>query len=218
MAGDLIHPFKLASVLLQYPVGETWEAVRDLSLDEVGPLRGQQEAHLRRFLSWYGAQAINDLQRNYVESFDFQRRRSLHLTYHMHGDSRQRGLALLKLKQAYDTAGFDVEERELPDYLPLMLEFASLTPDGLGLDLLDRNRPSIELIRAGLHEDQDPFAELLDAVVEMLPGLTRRQIARIRRLAADGPPTEEVGLEPFAPPEVMPGAGDPPPLPLVGGI
>ena len=58
---------------------------------------------------------------------------------------------------------------------------------------------------------------LFDVIREELPGLSKRQIARIRRLAENGPPTEEVGLEPFAPPEVMPTKDGDLPLPMVGG-
>ena len=128
-------------------------------------------------------------------------------------------MALLRLRQAYAAAGYGVDEAELPDYLPLMLEFAALAPEP-GQALLEQNRVSIELVRASLAREEDPYGALLELVAAELPGLTRRQISRVRRLAADGPPTEQVGLEPFAPPEVMPGAegaGGPGAAPLVGG-
>jgi nitrate reductase delta subunit len=144
------------------------------------------------------------LQRVYVETFDFTRRNSLYLTYHVHGDRRQRGVALLRLKQRYAAAGLELLDGELPDYLPVMLEFAALGPDDIGLAALAERRDAIELIRASLHEAGSPYALLLDAVAGLLPGLTGTQAARVRRLAAEGPPSEEVGLEPFAPPEVMP--------------
>lgn len=217
MPAEPIHPLKLASVLLQYPSPDARECVAGLDPAELGPLRGHQAQHLTSFLGWYRGRSLGELRAAYVETFDFARQRSLHLTYHLHGDSRQRGLALLKLKQAYAAAGFETEETELPDFLPLMLEFCGLAPEPVGRDLLDRHRPAIELVRDSLHREDSPFADLLDAVVDGLPGLTERQVARIRRLAADGPPSEQVGLEPFAPPEVMPVPGGPPAQPLVGG-
>jgi len=212
-----VHPLKLASVLLQYPSAAAREAVAGLDPVELAPLRGRQADRLATFLDWYRTQPLGELRRAYVETFDFARQRSLHLTYHLHGDSRQRGLALLKLKQAYSAAGFEGEETELPDFLPLMLEFCALAPGPAGGELLDRHRPAIELVRDSLHREQSPFAALLDAVVDGLPGLTERQLARIKRLGAEGPPSERVGLEPFAPPEVMPVPGGPPAQPLVGG-
>jgi nitrate reductase delta subunit len=199
-----VHPLKLASVLLQYPSPAARESVAGLDLSEVAPLRGGQAQRLAAFLAWYRSRPVGELRRAYVETFDFAKQRSLHLTYHLHGDSRRRGLALLKLKEAYAAEGLEGDAGELPDFLPLMLEFCALAPEPAGRELLDRHRPAIELVRDSLHREQSPFAELLDVVSEALPGLTRRQVARIKRLAAEGPPTEQVGLEPFAPPEVMP--------------
>ena len=77
-------------------------------------------------------------------------------------------------------------------------------PPDVGLAALAESRDAIELVRASLHEAGSPYAALLDAVAALLPGLTGAQAARVRRLAAEGPPSEQVGLEPFAPPEVMP--------------
>jgi nitrate reductase molybdenum cofactor assembly chaperone NarJ/NarW len=125
------------------------------------------------------------------------------LSYHTFGDRRQRGMALLALKQRYRAAGFEVGDAELPDYLPLVLEFAALVPEP-GLEILTRHRDSIELIRSSLRAQASPWAPLLDAVAQPLGALSRTQAARIRRLAQEGPPDEQVGLEPFAPPEVMP--------------
>lgn len=216
MPAEPIHPLKLVSVLLQYPTPAARAAVAAVGPAELGPLRGRQGQRLAGFLEWYRGRSLGELQRAYVEAFDFARRRSLHLTYHLHGDSRQRGLALLKLRQAYAAAGLEGDGAELPDFLPLMLEFCVLAPPPAGRELLDRHRPAIELVRDSLHREGSPFAALLDVVVDGLPGLTGRQAARIKRLAAEGPPTEQVGLEPFAPPEVMPpdGVGA---KPLVGG-
>lgn len=217
MPAEAIHPLKLASVLLQYPSPAAGESVAGLDPAELAPLRGRQAQRLATFLDWYRGRSLDELRRAYVETFDFAKQRSLHLTYHLHGDSRQRGLALLKLKEAYAAAGFECDPAELPDFLPLMLEFCALAPEPAGREMLDRHRPAIELIRDSLHRERSPFAELLDAVVGGLPGLTERQVARIKRLAAEGPPSEQVGLEPFAPPEVMPVPGDPPARPMVGG-
>lgn len=211
-----IHPLKLASVLLQYPSAEAQQEIRSLERSElrgIGGKRGQLEA----FVRWYADTDLGELERTYVETFDFAKQRSLHLTYHLHGDRRQRGIALLRLKQAYESAGYELVATELPDYLPLMLEFASFAADSTGRKLLDEHRVAIELVWASLGRDQSPFAVLFDLVVDGLPSLTSRQLGRLKRLAAEGPPTEQVGLEPFAPPEVMPADGGYGARPLVGG-
>ena len=215
---ETVPPLKLASLLLQYPSEELREAAAAAREVEIGPAGRRQARRLHDFCAWYAERPLGELQRLYVDAFDFSKGSSLHLTYHVHGDRRQRGMAMLALKEGYRRAGFEPPGDELPDYLPLMLEFAALAPGGAGADLLEDNRVALELVRAALHRDESPFAPLLDAVVSGLGRLSSRKLARVRRLAAEGPPAEEVGLEPFAPPEVMP-AGDPSAArPMVGGL
>lgn len=214
---DPVHPLKVVSLLLQYPEPGTATELSELDPRRVAPATAAQREALGSFLEWYRSNDLDALRRSYVDNFDFDRRRSLHLTYQLHGDSRQRGLALLKIKNAYRDAGLDPDATELPDYLPLMLEFAVLAPGSEGTELLDRHRESIELVRAGLARDESPWVRLFDVIRDGLPGLSRRQINRIKRLAEEGPPTEEVGMEPFAPPEVMPNQPGEVPLPMIGG-
>ncbi|HMU26777.1 MAG TPA: nitrate reductase molybdenum cofactor assembly chaperone [Solirubrobacterales bacterium] len=214
---EQVHPLKVVSLLLQYPEPELVDALRSVDPKEVGPASGSQRATLGGFLDWYRSQDLAELRQSYVDNFDFDRRHSLHLTYQLYGDSRQRGLALLKIKNVYRDADLELSEGELPDYLPLMLEFATLAPGQEGGDLLDRHRESIELIRAGLIRSGSPWASLFDVIRDGMPGLSRRQINRIKRLAEEGPPSEEVGMEPFAPPEVMPSQPGEVPLPMIGG-
>lgn len=211
------HPLQVASLLLQYPDETRREAAAEVAEFEIAPGPAAADRRLRELCAWYATRPLAELERAYVDAFDFTKQCSLHLTYHVHGDRRQRGLALLELKGAYRAAGFEPPAAELPDFLPLMLEFAAIAPGDAGLDLLEDNRVSIELVRAGLKRERSPFAPALDAVVACLGRLNARKLARIRRLATEGPPSEEVGLEPFAPPEVMPADGAPGALPLVGG-
>ena len=164
------------------------------------------KSSLTAFGAYFAGTGTVELAQAYVETFDLRRRTSLYLTYYLHGDTRKRGMALLRLRRLYSAAGLEAATGELPDYLPLMLEFAALAPDGFGSTLLSEHRPALELLRAGLHDAGSPYAHLLDVLSSGLPRLTPRERERVRRLAADGPPSEQVGLEPFAPPEVMPEA------------
>ena len=170
--------WKLLSLELQYPDEE---------------LRGLEPA----LPAWMREMSLSDLQALYVRTFDFDRRATLHLTYHTHGDRRQRGLELVRLKRRFAEAGLPLTGDELPDYLPVLLEFAALSPLH-GEPLLTEFRVPIELVRSRLHQTGSPYAELLDVVAHALPRPTRAQIAAARRLAEEGPPTELVGLEPFA--------------------
>jgi nitrate reductase delta subunit len=200
------RPYKLLSVLLRYPDGRLAAGRGELAAAvESLPRTGEREA-LERFVAYLADATPLELERTYVETFDLRRRTSLYLTYYLHGDTRRRGMALLRLKRLYAAAGLEQIDGELPDYLPLVLEFAALAPPGAGETLLREHRPALELLRHGLHEAESPYAHLLDALAAGLPRLTPLEREHVRRLAAEGPPSEQVGLRPFAPPEVMPEA------------
>ncbi|MBO0702229.1 MAG: nitrate reductase molybdenum cofactor assembly chaperone, partial [Candidatus Dormibacteraeota bacterium] len=117
-----------------------------------------------------------------------------------------RGLSLLRLKRLYRAAGLVLDGSELPDYLPVMLEFAELAPDGVGARLLAEHRPGLELLRLHLTEIRSPYAHLLEAVCAGLPRLRLPDLEEVRRMLREGPPHEDVGLEPYAPSEAMPEA------------
>jgi len=185
-----VKPWQLLSLLLQYPNREQLAAHAELERAAAG-LR-----EIERFLAWQGATPLRELQQAYVQTFDFDRRASLHLTYHTHGDRRQRGLELVRLKRRFAEAGLPLTGGELPDFLPVLLEFAALTSEE-GEAVLNELRAPLELVRARLYETESPYADVLDALVDALPKPSRAQVAATRRLAEEGPPTELVGLEPF---------------------
>jgi nitrate reductase molybdenum cofactor assembly chaperone NarJ/NarW len=184
-----VKPWQLLSALLQYPVDELAEGHDELAA------AAAPHPHIVGFLDAW-TQPLVERRQAYVQAFDFDRRATLFLTYHTHGDRRQRGLELVRLKRRYAEAGFKLDGTELPDYLPVMLEFAALSPEK-GEALLNEHRPALELVRARLHERGSPYAELLDALVAALPRATRAQLTAARRVAEEGPPTELVGMEPF---------------------
>jgi nitrate reductase molybdenum cofactor assembly chaperone NarJ/NarW len=195
---------RLLALLLDYPDERLLQG-----RDEVEQVLAQIEPTPRRdalaaFASWLYATDPLALEQEYVASFDFSKRTTLHLSFYTYGDRRQRGMAMLKLKQRFAAAGLPLVEGALPDYLPAVLEFAALAPMGEGDEVLAQLRAGIEVVRAGLHDAGSTYALLLDAIVAGMPALSRQERAALERLAVEGPPTEQVGLEPFAPPEFMP--------------
>jgi nitrate reductase delta subunit len=194
--------WQLASVLLGYP-DETLAAQLPKLADEVQLLPEAAAAPLRRFLAHAKATSTLDLARHFVDTFDHTRRCCLYLTYYAHGDTRKRGVALLELKTAYRAAGLELAPDELPDHLAVVLEYAGTDPRG-GRQLLLDHRAGIELLRLALGDAGSPYADVLTAVTSPLPPLGRDEREAVHRLAVQGPPTEEVGLAPFAPPEQMP--------------
>jgi nitrate reductase molybdenum cofactor assembly chaperone NarJ/NarW len=197
---------KLCSLLLQYPDQELLDARAQLSaaVREL-PATPARDA-LQRFCAWWSREDPLALQQHYVRTFDLDKRCGLYLGFYGEGDRRERGSALLRLKRLYRAAGLPLEGTELPDYLPVMLEFAAAAPSGRGSIVLREHRAALELVRASLRERQTPYADVLHAVCLTAGEISAADRARVVKLAASGPPQELVGLEPFAPPEVMPSA------------
>jgi len=158
---------------------------------------------LRRFLDHLTGTPLPDLAADYVATFDHRKRCCLFLTYYAHGDTRKRGMALLSLKQTYAAAGLRLVDDELPDHLAVILEYAAAQP-GNGYALLIEHRAGLELLRLALHDAGSPWTDVLDSVSATLPSLAGDQREAVAKLAAQGPPEEQVGLAPFAPPEYMP--------------
>lgn len=100
-----------------------------------------------------GGNAARRRQQLYVETFDLDRRTRLHLTYCVHSDTRKRGITLLRLNQRYTAAGLPLDTDELPDFLPALLGFAALAPDGYEETLLGEHRLSLELLRLASYLD-----------------------------------------------------------------
>lgn len=198
-------PWRLLSLLLEYPDEKLLACSDELAETSRGLPPSPARKAILSFLAGREGLAAGVIQRQYVETFDFAKRATLYLSFHAYGDRRQRGMAMLHLKQSYRAAGFELAEGALPDYLPAALEFTDLAPEA-GARVLRDFRPALEVVRAALHEEGSAYALLLDAVCELLPAASAEELEDARRIAAEGPPSESVGLEPFAPPEVMPAA------------
>ncbi|MEU1881371.1 nitrate reductase molybdenum cofactor assembly chaperone [Streptosporangium sp. NPDC020072] len=203
---DRIRLFQLASVLLTYPDAELLGAADELRGAAAGIghpwLRGQVE----EFLAWLTGTAPIDAQRHYVRTFDLRRKSGLYLTYYLHGDTRRRGMALLVLKRRYRAHGLRLAAGELPDLLPVVLEFAAVVGPGEGEAPLRQHRRGVELLRAALADLGTPYGLLLDAITAVLPELTDADRAAIAELALDGPPVESVGLDTPGPNPCGPGS------------
>ncbi|OAH14258.1 nitrate reductase molybdenum cofactor assembly chaperone [Streptomyces jeddahensis] len=145
------------------------------------------------FLDHAAAQAPADLAAHYVQVFDFKNRHSLYLTWWRDGDTRRRGMSLVRFKETYREHGLEFTGEELPDFLPVVLEFSAQ----MGPVLLKEHRGALELLRLALTDFGTPYARVLDAVCATLPGPSPKDRAEALALARSGPPREEVGLEPF---------------------
>jgi len=200
---------QVASLLLDYP-GEDLLARLPLLRAAVAPLPADLAGPLGRALDHVETTPLAQQQADYVATFDLRRRCSLYLTYYTYGDTRKRGMALLQFKHLYSRAGLQLGDAELPDHLAVVLEFAATGDARRGERLLASHRTGVELIRLALEERDSPYVDVLRAVCATLPALPAQDRESVLALARQGPPTEDVGLDPygampFAPPDVMPG-------------
>ncbi|WP_309141347.1 nitrate reductase molybdenum cofactor assembly chaperone [Streptomyces composti] len=206
------YAWQIQSLLLGYPEDTPSRTALAERVAPVLPARVREP--LLRFTARVSAVQPDDLAAAYVDTFDHRKRCCPYLTYYAHGDTRKRGLALLRLKQAYARAGWRLGDEELPDHLAVLLEFAGAEPEA-GHRLLTEHRAGLELLRLSLRDTGSPWAHLLDSVSATLPPLAGDERRAVARLAAEGPPEEQVGLDPYGP-----GPSAPPPYlsaPQAGG-
>lgn len=215
--------WQAASLVLGYPKSEVTDraALVRAAIADAAPQRLPDFDPVMEF--WAGS-APAVVQNHYVETFDLSRRQTLYLSYYTDGDTRRRGETLMTIKQRYRRASFLVDTHgELPDYLPLILEYAARVDPVDGAALLQEFRRSLELLRLALKDRGTPYEGVVTAVCATLPGASPGDRQAVMAMAAVGPPSETVGLEPLGawgvgpagePGAGAPGPGDPRMLPL----
>ncbi len=124
-------------------------------------------AELDALLKHLAQQPALDVESEYVELFDRGRRTALHLFEHVHGDSRDRGPAMIDLIQTYEKGGLYLGADELPDHLPVVLEFASTQPPAQAREFLGEIAHIVRIIFSALQAAQSPYASVLAAVLEL---------------------------------------------------
>lgn len=191
---QLATAWQTISLLLDYPT-EALVQRRGLLSDAVGALPPPVRDPLARFLAVVESVPLGTLQQEYVETFDVTRRCCLYLTYFAHGDTRKRGLALVQFKQAYRRAGVELDDRELPDHLCVVLEFGAACDVGVAWRLLNDHRAGLEMLRIALAQRSSPWHDVVLALGATLPELRGEDEDKVAALVAQGPPTEEVGLD-----------------------
>lgn len=188
-----------ASLLLAYPdeelIGRLDVIEAAVAQTAAGALFAPTIAHLR-------AGDLSELQSFHVQEFDLSRRHAMHLSYWTDGDTRKRGEVLAAFKQTYRDSGLLVDlGGELPDHLPMVLEFTACGDFERGLDLLNKYRAGIELLRLGLRRDEIPHEGVIEAICTCLVGPMASSRVEVQRLYGtnftDAPPVEQVGLETY---------------------
>ncbi len=163
----MIVLFRALSALLSYPREEVRQALPEIAAAvRASPLLGARERDgLLALIDDLAGRDLIECEERYIELFDSSRARSLHLFEHLHGDSRDRGQAMVDLKRHYERAGYELASPELPDYLPVVLEYLSCRDLSEARDLLADCAHILRRIGEGLVGRGSPYAAVLQALL-----------------------------------------------------
>ena len=162
--------FRALSALLAYPTEDLSPAIPEITaaIEAEGLISVEAREQLRPLLADLGTLDLYDLQERYVELFDKTRRHSLHLFEHIHGESRDRGQAMVDLLEHYQRGGLLIAANELPDFIPLFLEFLSARPLEEARGLLKETAHIFSLLEERLAKRTGGYAAVFTAVLSII--------------------------------------------------
>lgn len=157
---------KALSLLLAYPTEDIRASMPEVArvIQAEGLIGAPLLPKLIKVIDDFGGGDVYDLQERYVLLFDRTRSLSLHLFEHVHGEGRDRGSAMVDLQQLYERHGLEIDRPELPDYLPLFLEFLSTLPLSHARDLLDEMLHIVTAVKQRLKQRRSPYATVFRAI------------------------------------------------------
>jgi nitrate reductase delta subunit len=188
---------KVLSALLTYPTAELQAAVPEMraALDREACLPRANRDGLDHLLDELATRDLYDLQERYVLLFDRTRSLSLHLFEHVHGESRDRGQAMVDLKALYERHGFAMACSELPDHLPLFLEFLSQIPQTEARDLIEETSHVLEAIRLRLEKRKVPYSSVLSCAQALAHAKPQTEILAALMGEPDEDPNDLAALD-----------------------
>jgi len=165
----MTRTFKALSTLLTYPTADMQAALPELTaaIHQEALLPAAIRRQLDALLSEMASGDLYDLQERYVLLFDRTRSLSLHLFEHVHGESRDRGQAMIDLKAVYEAGGLEIDAGELPDFIPLFLEFLSTRPRPEAYDLLAQPAHVLAAMAERLRKRQSSYEAVFRALVQL---------------------------------------------------
>ncbi len=183
-----MQTLKVLSLLLSYPQAEVLAALDELAdvVERENLLPPKHATNLLGFIESLRDADLLDLQEGYVALFDRGRALSLYIFEHVHGESRARGQAMVDLMELYRSHGFEIAVSELPDYIPLFLEYLSQQPRAEACRLLRDAMPVLSLLGARLANRGSAYSAIFDAL-EGFAGEPENLDAIRARAAVEGP-------------------------------
>ena len=189
--------FKALSALLAYPTAELQQAAGELAavLDAERLVTGHVRAALQRLIDDIAAGDIYDLQERYTLLFDRTRSLSLHLFEHVHGESRDRGQAMIDLKAMYEQSGLDISASELPDFVPLFLEYLSVLPVNEACATLGQPAHILAALAERLRKRKSPYEAVFRALSALAAAKPRPEDVAILMQEPDPDPLDLKALD-----------------------
>ena len=194
--GEMMKTLKILSVMLCYPQSDMQMALDEMAevLEQENLVPERQRWAVQDLMRKMAQTDLMELQERYVRLFDRGRALSLHLFEHIHGESRDRGQAMVNLLHIYQQHGFSLNIRELPDYLPLFLEYLAQRPLAEALDMLGDALHVIALLGARLAERGSDYHVVFDALSALVG--EPADISDIRQqVAQEGPDPSVVNMD-----------------------
>lgn len=188
---------KALSALLSYPTAELQAAIPEIraALDQEERLPQKNRDRLDRILEEIATGDLYDLQERYVLLFDRTRSLSLHLFEHVHGESRDRGQAMVDLKALYERHGLFITSSELPDHLPLLLEFLSQIPQSEAQDLIGETSHVLEAIRQRLKKRKVAYSSVLSCAQALAHAKPQAEVVAALMGEPDEDPNDLAALD-----------------------
>jgi nitrate reductase delta subunit len=189
--------FKALSLLLTYPTAELQAAAGDIGevIDRDPAIPARLRGPLRDLVAQIATGDLYDLQERYVLLFDRTRSLSLNLFEHVHGESRDRGQAMVDLKNLYERSGLVIGTSELPDFLPLFLEFLSTRPDAEARELLGQPAHILSAIAERLRKRGSAYEAVFRALVALATANPDQAAVATLLDAPDPEPTDLAALD-----------------------
>ena len=182
MKKDPIHPLRLLSALLQYPDHDMLGHIEMIETEVDDMPSKEMKKCMDDFLHYLKTHLPIQLQEGYTATFDMNPATTLNLTYHTYGDNEKRADVLARLQQLYQDAGYERITGELPDYLPMMLEFLSVCRESDNTGLIWECLRGLEDVVDRLQKAAPPYAALLQPLIPMVAN----------RIGSDGSPGHKV--------------------------
>ncbi|MBM1633594.1 nitrate reductase molybdenum cofactor assembly chaperone [Sulfitobacter mediterraneus] len=188
---------KSFSLLLSYPTRELQHAMSEIGgvLASDTRLTAAARRALRPLVEGLAGRDIYDLEEQFVLLFDRSRTLSLNLFEHVHGESRDRGGAMVSLIETYREAGFDPATSELPDHLPVLLEFLSTRPSREVRDTLTDAAHIFEALQTRLERRESPYAAVFAALIQIAGAKANKDVVEAMLAQPDDDPTDLKALD-----------------------